>query len=249
LTVVSLAFGRRNLTQSPQPLAPIMTDEMANLVQPIFDYGLQLKERLDQGDQPDLDAEQAKLKGLLLTDIEARRWVDFGGDSTRDTSRGDDDDNRRGERFLGVRYAIVCWLDEFFILNSPWETQWNEQKLEGELYGTNDRAWKFWEQAELALTRPKADGLEVFFLCVLMGFRGELREEPERLQQWIAATKNRIAKIKGQDWPYPLEFEPPTYVPPHFGREQLQTMVFSCGIALLAVIPVVAFFLVRRLGQ
>jgi type VI secretion system protein ImpK len=223
-----------------------MTDEMANLVQPIFDYGLQLKERLDQGEQPDIDVEQAKLKGLLLTEVEARRWVDFGGDG----ARGDDlDRSPSGERFLGVRYALVCWLDEFFILNSPWENQWNEQKLEGELYGTNDRAWKFWEQAELAMSRPKTDALEVFFLCVLLGFRGELRDESERLQQWIATVKNRIAKIKAQDWPYPLEFEPPTYVPPHYGREQLQTMVFSCGIVLLAVIPVIAFFLVRRFGE
>ena len=47
---------------------------------------------------------------------------------------------------LDIRYAMVCWIDELFILNSVWGTQWNEQKLEVDLFGTNDRAWKFWEK-------------------------------------------------------------------------------------------------------
>ena len=43
------------------------------------------------------------------------------------------------------------WLDELFILYSSWESAWNERKLEGSLYGSNDRAWRFWEQARIAL--------------------------------------------------------------------------------------------------
>ena len=73
-------------------------------------------------------------------------------------------------RFLGVRYGLTCWLDELFILYSPWERLWNERKLEASLYGTNDRAWRFWEQARLAESRAGSSALEVFYLCVILGF-------------------------------------------------------------------------------
>lgn len=228
-----------------------MKEEIANLVHPVFNYVLRLRERLERGETPDLDTEQAKLKGLLLTEVEARRWADYGGDSEGEegNDEGRHGSSSAGERFLGIRYALVCWLDEFFILYSPWETKWNERKLEVELYGTNDRAWKFWQQAELTLARPRSDALEAFFLCVLLGFRGELREELEQLQSWVTATKARIAKIRGQEWPVPLEYDPPTYVPPHYGREQLQRMVLTGGVVLLLMIPILAFFMVQRLGQ
>lgn len=230
-----------------------MQEDIAKLVYPIIHHGLHLRERLRRGEELDLAAEQAALKGLLMTDLEARRWVDFGDESAPERGSGgeasEDFSRRDADRFLGIRYALVCWLDEFFILYSPWESAWNERKLEGELYGTNDRAWRFWEQAQLAATRPRADALEVFYLCVALGFRGELREQWDKLQSWNTTTRSRIAKIKEQEWPYPLDFEPPTFVPPHRGREQLQAMVLTGGIVLLLLIPVVAFFVVHRLGQ
>ncbi|MGE3808550.1 MAG: DotU family type IV/VI secretion system protein, partial [Gemmataceae bacterium] len=205
-----------------------MREEIGSLVQPIFEYGLKLRERLMHGQHPDFEEEQANLKTLLLTEIESKQLIDYGGESeTGDEADLGQGSRQPGERFLGVRYALVCWLDEFFILSSPWETKWNERKLEVELYGTNDRAWKFWQQADLCLTRPTSDALEVFFLCVALGFRGERRDDLDELHEWMSSTKSRIAKIAGEDWPFPLEYEPPTYVPPHFGREPLQTMIFT----------------------
>ena len=66
---------------------------------------------------------------------------------------------------------MVCWLDELFLVDSAWDARWNESKLELALYGTNDRAWHFWEQARLADTRPGTEALSAFFLCVMLGFR------------------------------------------------------------------------------
>jgi type VI secretion system protein ImpK len=229
-----------------------MREEIANLVYPVIQQGLLLRDRLEQGETLDIDAEQGRLRALLLTEGEARKWIDFGGERPSGSAVDlglEDDHNAGNERFLGIRYALVCWLDEMFILASPAQDQWSERKLESELYGSNDRAWKFWQQAEAALLRPGTDSLEAFFLCVQLGFRGELRDEPDRLQAWVSGTKSRVAKIRNQEWPYPLEYEPPTYVPPHFGRDQLQRMVFTAGVVILLLIPVVAFFMVHRLGQ
>lgn len=224
-----------------------MREELAELVHPVFTYGLRLLERVRKNERVDLDTEQAALKGLLLTDMESRRHADFGGEGGLDganvmASRGET--TRRGmDSFLGIRYALVCWLDEIFILDSPWSRSWNEQKLETALYGTNLRAEWFWQQARLAESRPGTDALEVFFLCVMLGFRGELREDPAKLQQWVLNTQARVVRQQGQEWPAPPEHDPPTNVPPRQGREQFERMVLLVAVAILVLIPFLTIFL------
>src|SRR5262245_39001938 len=153
-----------------------MQDDLANLVYPIITTGVTLKERVDRGEDVDLEREQGRLKGMLLTETEAGRYGDFGGEAKPPTltngSAGREGNAADGEPFLGIRYALVCWLDEMFVLDSGWSEAWNERKLEGALYGTNDRAWRFWDQAKRAEKRPTADALEAFFLCVMLGFSG-----------------------------------------------------------------------------
>jgi type VI secretion system protein ImpK len=104
-----------------------------------------------------------------------------------------------------------------------------------------------WEQAKRAESRSGSDALEVFFLCVMLGFRGDLRDQPDKLQSWVSNTQARIAKSQGQDWPVPAELDPPSDVPPLRGREQLQRVVLTGGGVLLLLIPVVAFLIVQRL--
>jgi type VI secretion system protein ImpK len=219
-----------------------MREEIANLVYPVLGHGMDLFARLESGARPDLELEQMELKRLLGTEMEARRLADYGGDSVAGLSVAATKAGARGsDPFLGVRYALVCWLDELFILDSPWSTDWNERKLEAALYGTNDRAWKFWDQAKRAETQPGGDALEVFFLCVMLGFRGDLREEPTRLQAWVAGTQIRVAKSQAQEWTPPAELQPQSNVPPLHGRERLQRMVLVAGLVFLILIPVVAF--------
>jgi type VI secretion system protein ImpK len=222
-----------------------MRDEIANLVYPVLDYGMGLKDRLERGLAPDLELEQMELKRLLGSEGDARRLSDYGGDSMVAHSVGVPRGGvRGGDAFLGIRYALVCWLDELFILDSAWSTEWNERKLEVALYGTNDRAWKFWEQARRAETQPGGDALEVFFLCVMLGFRGDLREDTTKLQAWVAGTQIRVAKSQAQEWQVPPELQPPTNVPPLRGRDRLQRMVLIVGLVLLIVIPLTTGLLV-----
>ena len=210
-----------------------MQEALANLVHPVLAYGLRLKKRLGRGEAPTFEIEQAALKGLLLSDIEARRGADFGGDG----DPGAESRGRSGPAFLGVRYALACWLDELFVLDTPWSGRWNERKLEVALYGTNDRAWKFWEQARLAESRGGVDAVEIFFLCVMLGFRGEFREEPERLQAWVAAARSQITRRRLQEWPYPPELEPPSSVPPLNGTGRFRRMLVVAGVSLVVLVP------------
>src|SRR4051812_34464911 len=132
-----------------------MREEIANIVHPVLARGLGLRDRLLRGVEPAFEEEQATLLSLLLTESEARRWPDYGGDATGTAP------------FLGARYALACWLDEIIILDTSWSQRWNEHKMEVRLYATNDRAWKFWDQARLAAGRTGADALEAYFHCVM----------------------------------------------------------------------------------
>ena len=229
-----------------------MEQELAELVQPVVAFGLRLKERLRRGESLILETEQAVLKGLLLSDVEARRLVDFGGERLHHVDRSGDapasQGSGAGNSFFGVRYALVCWLDEMFILDSSWESKWNERKLEVALYGSNDRAWKFWDQAIQAESRPGSDALEVFFLCVMLGFRGQLAERPDRLKSWTASTKSRILGSLRTSWDFPPELDPPIHVPPLHGAEKFQTMVIRSACVLLLMLAAFFFVVFKRLG-
>ena len=251
-SVVRCAFASR---VNWQEVAAVQS-QLAQLVHSVLRYGVELKSRLDRGDQPDLTMEQAKLKDRLMSDYEACRWPEYGGETPRErgmlnaaASNTANNGPKAAERFLGIRYALVCWLDELFTCHAPWSTAWNEHKLEVELYGSNDRAWRFWEQAKLAQSRPGVDVLEAFFLCVALGFRGELREQPDELQTWMNQAKARLGKVEEPVFPLASVGEPPTRVAPLHGRQQLQRMVLCGWVLLLAAIPLIAYGLVGSWGN
>jgi type VI secretion system protein ImpK len=200
-----------------------MQRELENLTGPVLRYGLRLWQRLGLGDPLDLAAEQAALKGLLRGPLDA---------APAPGPRGD------GDAFLGSRYALACWLDELFI-DSPWSRTWRECKLEEALFGTNDRAWKFWAQSRLAQARAEDDALETYFLCVKLGFRGELRDQPDRLAEWCEATEAILNRKRAGNWPAPPELPPGTDVAPLRGRKRLRTALLLLG----AVTCVLSFLL------
>jgi type VI secretion system protein ImpK len=232
-----------------------MKEEIAKLVDPVISYGLQLRARVMNGEDLDLYTEQQVIKGKLLSEMEASRNVDFGGDSrgssgesitmSRSLVPGGRGSGR--EAFLGIRYALACWLDEIFIDNTPWSVSWDNLKIETQLYGSNDRAWNFWQQAERAEARPGGDALEVFFLCVMLGFRGERRGNIDDLQTWVSKIQARLSRSAGGEWPVPPELDPQIYVPPLHGRERMERMFLIGGIAFLVMIPALAFVLIRYL--
>ncbi len=220
-----------------RPGTSAMRDELANFVHPIFIQGLRLKERLAAGDLLNFGSEQATLKSLLLGEGEARRCPDFGGDDSAyaGVARG----HVNPDYFLGVRYGLVCWLDELFIRNTPWSKAWNEMRLEAALYGLSERDTRFWQQARLAEQRPNADALEGYYLCVMLGFRGEMREFPDRLSAWAEPALKRIVREQSKEWAMPVELEPPVNAPPLYGRDRLRRMVLVAILAFL-LLPVAA---------
>jgi type VI secretion system protein ImpK len=198
---------------------------MADLVGPIFRQGLRIKERLRRGEKLNFAAEQAVLKQLFKMPTP----VDLP-----DTA------------FLGARYPVACWLDEVFIeeKDSPWRQEWNENKIEFAQFHRALRFDLFWDQATLAEGEGNIDALEVFYLCVMLGFRGRLRDDHKRLLDWRESVEHMIGQGRATEWPEkPPEVPlPPTDVPPLRGGERLRWLLLSYSVIVgLAVFLTVIY--------
>ena len=230
-----------------------MHDPTARFAYPILKLGLLLLRQLGHGRTPPFDREHARLKELLLAAVPAS--VTVGPDPVQAVPNRPSIPNSPmnphppSDQFLGVRYALVCWLDEVFTKAPDWADRWNERKLEVELYGTNDRAWKFWEQARLAEQHPDSDALEVFFLCVQLGFRGVYADETGRLNEWVVATRERIGQLQMEPTPHDLEPDPVPNVPPRHAEQAFEKMLSIGGTMLLLLIPLAGFLLAFRASR
>jgi type VI secretion system protein ImpK len=218
-----------------------MRDDLAQHVYPVLQHGLRLKARLERGERPILAAEQADLKRLLGSPTQPAPWG-MGRDVAASIAISEP------TRFLGIRYALACWLDEIFI-DSPWSREWDEKKIESALFETNIRYRNFWEQARLAETTPDStDAVEAFLMCVLLGFRGELAEKPDAFREWVSAAKSRAGKGYGKELPAVPEVTPSSNVPMLLGIEGYRKMARTLGLTLLAALPIVTFLVVLYLA-
>ncbi len=209
-----------------------MRDDFANQVYDILLHGLKLRDRIAAGDRPHLGTEQAKLKGMLGSASSPAPWGSEGNpsESVGTTER----------EFLGIRYVLTCWLDESLI-EAGWR-EWDENKLESALYRTNIRYSNFWNQARLAEAIPSAaDAQEVFFLCVLLGFRGEKGERPDQLREWIQVARSRVTRVLGKELPALPEKSPVTDVPPLLGAESYHRMTLVLVVGVLGSVLLSAF--------
>lgn len=214
-----------------------MRDDLANQVHDIIIHGLKLRDRIASGDRPHVGTEQAKFKGMLGSSNSPAPW---GSESDANASIGTVQTERS---FLGMRYALTCWLDEVLI-DAGWR-EWDENKLESALYRTNIRYSNFWAQSRLAEATPSGiEAQEVFLLCVLLGFRGELGEQPEKLREWVSTTKSRVTRNLGKELPALPEKSPITDVPPLLGIEKYRKMTQRLVGGVLFAVLIGAFLTV-----
>jgi type VI secretion system protein ImpK len=153
-----------------------MNDSFAQAVGPIFRYMVDFPAKLGQGDDPPL----AEVRGDLLTLISEAEQ--------RAGSR------EQASDFAAAKYALIYWIDELLI-NSTWShaTDWREHILEWDFYRERLGGEKFYDKAREAETLPRTDALEVFFLCVALGFQGKYTHNLFELQKWAERVYGRIA--------------------------------------------------------
>ena len=140
-----------------------------------------------------------------------------------------------------AKYALTAWLDDVLI-EAPWDGRdgWENNSLEFAYFQTRDRATEFFVKAEQAAELANRDALEVYYLCVVLGFRGfythadaiylaDSLRLPTSVELWAQRAARSVqvgqgrAKISGA-------FRSSQGAPPLEGKFQL------LGASLLAVV-------------
>lgn len=147
-----------------------------------------------------------------------------------------------------AKYALVAWIDDVLI-DAPWagSTWWENNSLEFAFFNTRERATSFFKKADEAALLTRRDALEVFYVCVILGFRGlyalqdatflaEQLELPPDAPSW----QKRVARLieYGQGRP-PIDGipRPGAGAPPLEGKFQLlSTGMITVALALTAVV-------------
>jgi type VI secretion system protein ImpK len=148
-----------------------------------------------------------------------------------------------------AEFATVAFLDEV-VLSLPDSTggfgraEWKRQTLAVELYGEARAGEVFFDKLDSLLTGRRdsphvADVLEVYLLCLLLGFegryadmRGELASTAERLRRKIDGVRNADYRLAPSATPEPLV---PAAIPAIQAKHWMETWAvpLMVGVAVL----------------
>jgi type VI secretion system protein ImpK len=97
-------------------------------------------------------------------------------------------------------YAIVALIDET-VLSNPGECRdfWFGRSIQLDLFGDNIAGEEFFRRLQKLLEQPekKKDALEVYYLCLSLGFEGKYKiYNPEELQTIIEETGRKLRKAR-----------------------------------------------------
>ncbi|HXJ88546.1 MAG TPA: DotU family type IV/VI secretion system protein [Candidatus Binatia bacterium] len=100
-----------------------------------------------------------------------------------------------------VIFAVVAFLDESVLTSrNPVFVNWPRLPLQAELFGHQLAGEIFFQELQKSLNRSDsqetADLLEVYFLCMLLGFKGRYAAGGD-LRSIMAATQEKIRRIRG----------------------------------------------------
>ena len=133
-----------------------MTPQFAQAVDPIFQTMLDLLEQIGQGVSVSPQNERYRISATI--------------DRAEAILRG-------GLEWELAKYALVSWIDEM-LSETPWSGRdwWSNNVLEVQHFNTRLCNERFYVKAQEASAQPRRDALEVFYNCVILGFRGLYRD-------------------------------------------------------------------------
>ena len=167
-----------------------MTPRFAQAVDPLMLHVLGMLERINRGERQSPQDERAHLRALL----------------------------DRAEAIVGstpdwglAKYALVSWIDEVLV-ETAWDGAewWSNNAMEVEIFQSRLCNEQFYTQAQRASALPTRDALEVFYVCVVLGFRGLYRDPemaamftsvnnlPADLETWAKQTAMAIRLGQGR---------------------------------------------------
>ncbi len=238
------------------------TEKLIDKSHDVINSGMALFSQVNQQPAPDMLKEQFRLIQMLdnlLRGISATSprisEPDKASEPPISTSNQSELPGRLGsipskDDIPGVcRYLLACWLDELFVMETDWSRAWNESKLELTLFGTNDRAWRFWDFANSNQASSNEAIKYVAFSCVMHGFQGQMIESPAGLSKWVDKLKAEIIKSSMESWTPPPSLPIKAEVPELNGYHKVENAVRMAIVILIVIVPVFSFLIVFSLRK
>ncbi len=150
-----------------------------------------------------------------------------------------------------ANFAVVAFLDESILTADPSATEWAQKSLGEELFGQRSAGEMFFKHLETLRanrdSRGLAEVLEVYYLCLLLGYEGKFAGGSKaELQLLMTNLRDRIERVFGRN----PEFSPdaalpdePVAIAPPADPLNMQVRLFALAAFLLAVLCFVGFSL------
>ncbi|HUE96312.1 MAG TPA: type IVB secretion system protein IcmH/DotU [Longimicrobiaceae bacterium] len=156
---------------------------LALAFQEVFTVAIRVRARRQTA--PDGDSFRGHVKQLLAAADRDARQLGYDAESVK----------------LAV-YALIALIDESVLnSNQPMFAAWPRQSLQEEVFGDHIAGENFFVHLQELLGRQDseelADLLEVFELCILLGFRGRYALGHAGLDSVLGAVQQKIARIRG----------------------------------------------------
>ena len=136
------------------------------------------------------------------------------------------------------KYAFCATVDEAILMSSfKVKDAWQRLPLQVQLFGDQLAGEAFFQQLESLRQQglPRAQVLEVFQMCLLLGFQGKyLIEGSEKLSFLTARLGDELARMKGQSGGFAPHWAPPDHIR-HRLRHHVPLWTVGAVFGLLAV--------------
>ncbi|HVG39146.1 MAG TPA: type IVB secretion system protein IcmH/DotU [Pyrinomonadaceae bacterium] len=152
-----------------------------------------------------------------------------------------------------VKFAAASFVDETVLTaDFPLRDEWEKYPLQLEYFGEHLAGVKFFERLDELLKAPEvnADVIEVYYLCLLLGYKGKykiyLEEQLKGVIENVAETLRRVGRLQTGDisphWRVTDQPEPP--------KEEGLPLWFKLGaggaVLLLVVFYAVIYLLLNQ---
>ena len=218
-----------------------MRPDFARAIDPIFLATLQFIERIERSDRLVAADERATL-----------------------LRRIDDAEIQLGStpEWQLAKYALCAWIDALLI-DAPWQGKgwWKDNCLEKKYFGRRDAHEAFYQRATEAASLGRKDALEVYYLAVVLGFRGFYADTdasykasivaahrlPDSIEAWCRSTARSLQLRQGRP-DIPSSVQVGGSAKPLGGRSALATYSLL-SVVLLALAVATAMFVFDFFGR
>jgi type VI secretion system protein ImpK len=152
-----------------------------------------------------------------------------------------------------THFAVIAFLDSVMLrMNDAIRHEWERKTLQQELFGQTDAGVVFFEKLDQLRSRRDsaqlADMLEVYLLCLLLGFEGRYSGMRGELDAVVERTRSRIELLRGPRGPISPSAQLPAETAVAAPQSRQAPLRLYAAVAAGSVILMLLLFILFKLN-